>query len=130
MTPVTSPRRDDLHDETLTPYTSTHTSPVKLARDCISVDGDSSLFLSCQEETDSSDNSAHDDTTVADDDNDDVSPPETPDPPLQSSPILWNYTDFTKADHRVQLYCELTLFKEEEDLLLIVKADLYVRLGL
>ena len=93
------------------------------------MDGDSSLFLSCQEETDSSDNSAHDDTTVADDDNDDVSPPETPDPPLQSSPILWNYSDFTKADHRVQLYCELTLFKEEEDLLLIVKADLYVRLG-
>ena len=32
-----------------------------------------------------------------------------------------------QADHRVLLYCELTLFKEEEDLLLLARGQVYVR---
>ena len=37
------------------------------------------------------------------------SPP--PGPPSPTSPIAWNYQDYGRADHRVQLYCELQLFR-------------------
>ena len=38
------------------------------------------------------------------------------------SVMSWNYDDFSIADHRVQLFCELSIFKEpEEDLLIIAK---------
>lgn len=40
----------------------------------------------------------------------------------------WNYTDFSVADHRIQLYCELSLFHEEqENLLIIAKGDIFVK---
>ena len=46
-------------------------------------------------------------------------------------PIMdWNYEDFGCADHRVQLYCDLSLFNEpEEDLLIIVKVGQSVQTG-
>merc|ERR1712240_440867 len=53
--------------------------------------------------------------------------PASPEPAQQTSPIQWNFTDYGKADHRVQLYCELSLFKEEEDLLLLAKGFLHLR---
>jgi len=53
--------------------------------------------------------------------------PGSPEPSEPISPISWNYTDFSKADHRVQLYCDLSLFREEEDLLLLVKGSLHLR---
>ena len=41
---------------------------------------------------------------------------------LMKSVMSWNYDDFSIADHRVQLFCELSIFKEpEEDLLIIAK---------
>ena len=41
---------------------------------------------------------------------------------LMMSVMSWNYDDFSIADHRVQLFCELSIFKEpEEDLLIIAK---------
>eukprot|EP00092_Neocalanus_flemingeri_P010449 GFUD01011260.1.p1 GENE.GFUD01011260.1~~GFUD01011260.1.p1 ORF type:complete len:1434 (+),score=529.61 GFUD01011260.1:103-4404(+) len=54
-------------------------------------------------------------------------PAASPEPVEQISPISWNYSDYTMADHRVQLYCELSLFREEEDLLLLAKGSLHLR---
>jgi len=90
---------------------------------------DTSIFHSCQEdETDTSHEEANDDTsynnlTIVSPE----IPPESPVPYVETSPIDWNFEDYGKADHRVQLYCELSLFKEEEDLLLLVKGQIYVR---
>jgi len=51
----------------------------------------------------------------------------SPEPVDTSSPISWNYSNFCKVDHRVQLFCELTLFREEEDMLLLAKGYLHIR---
>jgi hypothetical protein len=38
-------------------------------------------------------------------------------------PIKYDYQDFTKIDHRLQLFCEITVFKSrDEELLALTKA--------
>lgn len=128
------------------------------ALDTVSIDEDSSVFHSCQEDTDTSLVEDTDQTTLstvydlsntlsggsmgaspvtvksstATPQRDSpliLAPPQpaSPEPAQQTSPIQWNFTDYGKADHRVQLYCELSLFKEEEDLLLLAKGFLHLR---
>jgi len=126
-------------------------SPIKKrmdALDTLSIDEDSSVFHSCQEDTDTSlveepdqatQSTVHDlsntlsggspvkSSTVTPQRHSPSPPPASPEPAQITSPISWNYTDFGKADHRVQLYCELSLFREEEDLLLLAKGTLHLR---
>ena len=135
VTPESSPSKRNPHDTTITPpssaYSSTQTSPVKKPRDSTALDLDNtSLFYSCQEdETDTSHEETHDETT--EDTNVTVvspeTPPESPVPNVEISPIDWSFDNYGKADHRVQLYCELSLFREEEDLLMLVKGQVYVK---
>ena len=124
VTPLSTPVKQDT---TLTPpssnYSSTQTSPVKKAKDG---DDTTSIFHSCQEDNTDTSNDSNDDTahvTV----HDPEPHPDSPDPVMEISPINWDYQDFTNIDHRVQLYCELSLFKEDEDILLLAKGQLYVR---
>merc|ERR550525_814225 len=42
------------------------------------------------------------------------------------SVMNWNFDDFSTTDHRLQLYCDLSLFREGEALLLVVRADIRV----
>ena len=83
--------------------------------------------LLCQEDTatDISNDDSHDDTGVTETET--TITCDTPDPVVETSPIEWNYDDLSKYDHRVRLWCELSLFREEEDLLLMVKGQIYVR---
>ena len=89
-------------------------------------DGDTTVFLSCQEDTDTDPNDdSRDDTTL-------ISPPpppppESPDPDTEFSVIQWNYESFTRGDHRLMLHLELSLFKEEEELLVLAKGRVHVR---
>ena len=110
-TPASTPVKREGPGSPSSNYSSVTTSPVKLARETTDYLDDTAAFHSCQESSDTSTEEAVEET----------------DPELPSSPINWNTTDFSKADHRVQLYCELTLFREEEDLLVLVKADIHVR---
>jgi len=127
-------------------------SPIKKrmdALDTLSIDEDSSVFHSCQEDTDTSlvedpeqttQSTVHDlsntlsggspvtvKSSTATPQRDSPPPPVSPEPAQLTSPISWNYKDYSKADHRVQLYCELSLFREEEDLLLLAKGYLHLR---
>lgn len=36
--------------------------------------------------------------------------------------IKYDYQDFTKIDHRLQLFCEISVFKKDEELLALTKA--------
>ena len=91
-------------------------------------DGDTTVFLSCQEDTDTDPNDdSRDDTTL-------ISPPpepsESPDPDTEVSEVSvmqWNYETFTRGDHRLMLHLELSLFKEAEELLVLAKGRLYCR---
>ena len=87
-------------------------------------DGDTTVFLSCQEDTDTDPNDdSREDTTL-------ISPPpspESPNPDTEVSVIQWNYETFTRGDHRLMLHLELSLFKEEEELLVLAKGRLHVR---
>ena len=72
-------------------------------------DGDTTVFLSCQEDTDTDPNDdSREDTTL-------ISPPpepaESPDPDTETSVIQWSYDTFTRGDHRLMLHLELSLFK-------------------
>ena len=83
-------------------------------------DGDTTVFLSCQEDTDTDPNDdSREDTTL-------ISPPPPP-PDTEVSVIQWNYETFTRGDHRLMLHLELSLFKEEEELLVLAKGRLHVR---
>ena len=78
-------------------YSSTQTSPAKRPRDP-ELEADTTVFLSCLEDssntdTDSHDDTQHQDTTVVSPE----PPPLSPDPAIETSPILWNYQDFTKV---------------------------------
>merc|ERR1719494_1187320 len=42
------------------------------------------------------------------------------------SVMNWDFDDFSTTDHRLQLYCDLSLFREGEALLLVVRADIRV----
>merc|ERR1719234_952943 len=42
------------------------------------------------------------------------------------SVMNWDFNDFAITDHRLQLYCDLSLFREGEALLLVVRADIRV----
>jgi len=43
-------------------------------------------------------------------------------------PIKWNTDDFTQVDHRIRLYCEINLFHQEtEELLIVAKGELFVK---
>ena len=108
-TPISTPVKKDATPPGSS-YSSVTTSPVKLPRDTSELD-DTAAFHSCQESSDTSIEEELQET----------------DPDLPTSPINWNMTDFSKVDHRVQLYCEMFLFREEEDLLLLTKAELHVR---
>ena len=110
-TPLSTPVKKEAGSPPSSNYSSLTTSPVKLVRDTNDLLDDTAAFHSCQESSDTSTEEASEET----------------EPDLPSSPISWNTTDFSKADHRVQLYCELTLFREEEDLLVLAKADIHVR---
>jgi len=167
---VGSPSTPTRNNRSTTSSTSLY-SPTKKrldALDTVSIDEDSSVFHSCQEDTD---NSLVEDTdveqtsvsTIQDLSNtlshlsgggslcaspvtvksqtstplgaspltlapgSQLQPPASPEPAEPISPISWNYSDYSKADHRVQLYCELSLFREEEDLLLLAKGSLHLR---
>ena len=111
-TPVSTPVKREGPSSPSSHYSSVTPSPVKLARDTTDYLDDTANFHSCQE---SSSDTSTEETG------------EETDPDLPRSPINWNTTDFSKADHRVQLYCELFLFREEEDLLVLAKADIHVR---
>merc|ERR1719481_324876 len=41
--------------------------------------------------------------------------------------MAWDYTDFSVVDHRLQLYCHLSLFREGETLLLLAKGEMRLR---
>merc|ERR1719239_941529 len=42
------------------------------------------------------------------------------------SVMNWDFNDFAVTDHRLQLYCDLSLFREGEALLLVVRAEIRV----
>jgi len=42
------------------------------------------------------------------------------------SVMNWDFNDFAITDHRLQLYCDLSLFREGEALLLVVRAEIRV----
>ena len=147
-----SPSSPSRTNRSTTSLTSLY-SPIKKrmdALDTLSIDEDSSVFHSCQEDTDTSlvedpdqatQSTVHDlsntlsggspvtvkSSTVTPQRDSPSPPPASPEPAQLTYPISWNYTDYSKADHRVQLYCELSLFREEEDLLLLVKGSLHLR---
>ena len=88
-------------------------------------DGDTTVFLSCQEDTDTDPNDdSRDDTTLI---SRPPEPSESPDPDTEVTVIQWNYETFTRGDHRLMLHLELSLFKEAEELLVLAKGRLYCR---
>jgi len=158
---VGSPSSPSKNNRSTTSSTSLY-SPTKKrldALDTVSIDEDSSVFHSCQEDTDTSLVEDTEQTSVSTihDLSNTLSvggslaaspmtikshtitpqtaspltlvpqPPASPEPAEPISPISWNFSDYSKADHRVQLYCELSLFREEEDLLLLAKGFLHLR---
>jgi hypothetical protein len=49
---------------------------------------------------------------------------------LSESVMNWNYSDFTQADHRIKLYCDLSLCEEsDESVLLMAKAGIVANNG-
>ena len=46
---------------------------------------------------------------------------------VETSPIEWSYDDLSKYDHRVRLWCELSLFREEETILPLMQSHLILR---
>ena len=168
---VGSPSTPTRNNRSTTSSTSLY-SPTKKrldALDAVSIDEDSSVFRSCQEDTDTSlvedtDIEQTSVSTIQDLSNtlshlsggeslgaspvtvksqtstplgaspltlapsSQLQPPASPEPAEPISPISWNYSDYSMADHRVQLYCELSLFREEEDLLLLAKGCLRLSL--
>jgi len=50
---------------------------------------------------------------------------QAPEPLMEPHVMAWDFNDFSIADHRLQLWCSMELFGEDEDLLLVCRSKVY-----